>query len=249
MTEFWVSQGNKWCDFCKIFISNNPSSIRNHELGQRHKDNVAQRLNSMREQKLAKEKEQKEAAHALEQIEAKAKRSYQKDMASFQEARDSNLQALVTQEWEMDGSSGYYYNQTSGFYYDPNSGFYYTEALGKWVPQEEALASICVTSGSIQKKLALKKPSSSETGPSTLHNKGSVTSQSAPPPGPVVSNALNPMRTAKGAPSKLTLHKRKRQDEKPKVVSAEEVAALKAREAAKKRVEEREKSLLGLYKH
>lgn len=260
MTEYWVSQGNKWCDFCKIFISNNPASIRNHELGQRHKDNVAQRLNSMREQKVAKEKEQKEAARALEQIEAKAKRSYQKDMASFREARDSNLQALVTQgdgdgtahgfsgEWEMDSSSGYYYNQTSGFYYDPNSGFYYTEALGKWVPQEEALASIRITSGSIQKKLALKKPSSSEAGPSTLDNKDAVTSQSAPPPGLIVSNALNPMRTVKGAPSKLTLNKRKRQDGKPKVVSAEEAAALKAREAARKRVEDREKSLLGLYK-
>ena len=31
--QYWVSQGNKWCDFYKIFISNNPSSIRNHELG------------------------------------------------------------------------------------------------------------------------------------------------------------------------------------------------------------------------
>ncbi|KAL1561034.1 zinc finger protein ZOP1 [Salvia divinorum] len=29
---------NKWCDTCKIYISNNPASIRNHELGQRHKD-------------------------------------------------------------------------------------------------------------------------------------------------------------------------------------------------------------------
>ncbi|VFQ67893.1 unnamed protein product [Cuscuta campestris] len=70
MTEYWVSQGNKWCDFCKIFLSNNPSSVRNHELGQRHKDNVAQRLNSLRQEKTAKEKEQKEAARALEQIEA-----------------------------------------------------------------------------------------------------------------------------------------------------------------------------------
>ncbi|KAL3538896.1 hypothetical protein ACH5RR_002262 [Cinchona calisaya] len=260
MTEFWVSQGNKWCDFCKIFISSNPASIRNHELGQRHKDSVAQRLNAMREKKLANEKEQKEAARALEQIEAKAKRSYQKDMASFQEARDSNLQALVAQddgegtangfsgEWELDSSSGYYYNQSNCFYYDPNSGFYYTEALGKWVAQEEALASIRVPSGS-QKKIPLKKPSSSEAGLSGLDNKGAVTSQSAPPPGPVVSAALNPMRTAKGAPSKFAVNKRKRQDDKPKVLSPEEAAALKAREAARKRVEEREKSLLGLYKH
>lgn len=67
--QYWVSQGNKWCDFCKIFISNNPTSIRNHELGQRHKDSVAKRLVTMRQEKAAKEKEQKEAARALEQIE------------------------------------------------------------------------------------------------------------------------------------------------------------------------------------
>jgi WW domain-binding protein 4 len=68
--QYWVSQGNKWCDFCKIFISNNPTSIRNHELGQRHKDNVAKKLDSMRKDNIAKEKQQKEAARALEQIEA-----------------------------------------------------------------------------------------------------------------------------------------------------------------------------------
>ncbi|KAL9319144.1 hypothetical protein ACSQ67_015661 [Phaseolus vulgaris] len=89
MTEYWVSQGNKWCDFCKIYISNNPSSIRNHELGQRHKDNVAKRLAAMRKENIAKEKEQKETARAIEQIEAKAQRSYQKDKAKFEEARES----------------------------------------------------------------------------------------------------------------------------------------------------------------
>lgn len=67
--QYWVSQGNKWCDFCKIFISNNPSSIRNHELGQRHKDSVAKRLDTMRKEGAAKEKQLKEATRALEQIE------------------------------------------------------------------------------------------------------------------------------------------------------------------------------------
>lgn len=71
--QYWVSQGNKWCDICKIYISNNPSSIRNHELGQRHKDNVEKRLTTMRKDSAAKEKEKKDAAKALEQIEAVSK--------------------------------------------------------------------------------------------------------------------------------------------------------------------------------
>ncbi|CAI9786330.1 unnamed protein product [Fraxinus pennsylvanica] len=261
MTEFWVSQGNKWCDVCKIYISNNPASIRNHDLGTRHKDNVTKKLNTMRQDKVAKEKEQKEAARVLEQIEAKAKRSYQKDLAVFRESRDSNTQALVSEdsgqgiaegstfsgEWEQDSSSGYYYNQKTNCYYDPNSGFYYTDALGKWVTQEEALAASQVSSESIQRKPSSGKP------PSTSENRPAAETKSislsGPPPGHVVSAPLNPMRSVKGVASQLTVNKRKRSAEKPKAMSAAEAAALKAREAARKRVEEREKSLLGLYKH
>jgi len=65
-----VSQGNKWCDFCKIFIANNPFSIRTHELGKRHKDNVTKRLSTMQKESEAKDKEQQQAARALQQIEA-----------------------------------------------------------------------------------------------------------------------------------------------------------------------------------
>ncbi|KHG15809.1 WW domain-binding 4 [Gossypium arboreum] len=247
MTEYWVSQGNKWCDFCKIFISNNPSSIRNHELGQRHKENVAKRLTTMRKESAAKEKEQKDAARALEQIEAKAKRSYQKDVASF-EARDSSDQALDSQvDWDYDSSSGYYYNQNNELYFDPKSGFYYSDAIGRWVTQEEAYSKVQASSNTKSRDPILKKPfPTSETGP-VADSKSVAKSQNKTAPGPVISATLNPMRSVKGASSSLAV-KRKRQDEKPKAVSKEEAAALKAREAAKKRVEEREKPLLGLYK-
>ncbi|GMI74536.1 Zinc-finger and OCRE domain-containing Protein 1 [Hibiscus trionum] len=243
MTEYWVSQGNKWCDFCKIFISSNPSSIRNHELGQRHKENVAKRLTTMRKESAAKEKEQKDAVRALEQIEAKAKRSYQKDVASF-EARDSTAEALDGQEdWEYDSSSGYYYNQNNGLCYDPKSGFYYSDAIGRWVTQEEAYAKVQASSSG-----PFKKPFSSSGAGPVADSKSVAKSQNKTAPGPVLSATLNPMRSVKGAQSSLAV-KRKRQDEKkPKAVSKEEAAALKAREAAKKRVEEREKPLLGLYK-
>ncbi|CAK7329828.1 unnamed protein product [Dovyalis caffra] len=250
MTEYWVSQGNKWCDFCKIFLSNNPSSIRNHELGQRHKDNVAKKLDSMRKDNVTKEKQQKEAARALEQIEAKANRSYQKDVANLKEA--SSLRALDIQEdgqekWDYDSTSGYYYNQSNGLHYDPNSGFYYSDAIGKWVTQEEAYTAVQVSSGSKNKESSFKKPLPASAVSLVKENK--VAAQNGPPPGRVVSASLNPTRCVKGAPSKIVVNKRKRPDEKPKAVSAEEKAALKAREAARKRVEEREKSLLGLYQH
>ncbi|KAL0356796.1 UNVERIFIED_CONTAM: Zinc finger protein ZOP1 [Sesamum calycinum] len=229
MTEYWVSQGNKWCDTCKIYISNNPASIRNHELGQRHKDNVAKRLNTMREEKAAKREEQKQAFRLLEQIEAKAKRSYEKDLATFREARETNAQALIAEDSNQGTADG---STMSG---------------GKWVTQEEALAAFQVSSGPIQKKPSLGKPPSASGNRPGGETKSASTSESGPPPGRVVSTPLNPLRPVKGATSSVAV-KRKRPDEKPKAMSKEEEAALKAREAARKRVEEREKPLLGLYK-
>ncbi|MCL7045840.1 hypothetical protein MKW94_026070 [Papaver nudicaule] len=146
-------------------------------------------------------------------------------------------------DWELDSVSGYYYNKLNGFYYDPNSGFYYSDAIGKWVTQEEAFA----IGGSAQPKpkgSLSKKPLSAASEPGSKSNSG-------PAPGLVVQgSSLNPSRTIKGASSSIAVKKRTRQDEKkPKVVSKEEAAALKAREAAKKRVEEREKPMLGLYQN
>ncbi|KAI4310360.1 hypothetical protein MLD38_035343 [Melastoma candidum] len=238
MTEFWVSQGNKWCDFCKIYLSNNPATIRNHELGQRHKDNVAKRLNDMRKDKAAKEKELKEAARAIQQIESKAQRSYQKDVASQKEARESHdidsQMGNGDEKWEYDSSSGYYRSEDTGLLYDSNSGFYYSDTLGKWVTQEEAYKSV-----QLSKKPKSAQPSGKAT-PAT-EKKGLAF-------GPVVSGPLNKVKTAKGAaPSSFAVKRKRPEEKKRKVVSKEEEAALKAREAAKKRMEEREKPLLGLY--
>ncbi|CAO2831863.1 unnamed protein product [Amaranthus hypochondriacus] len=248
MTEYWVSQGNKWCDFCKIFLTNNPNTIRNHELGQRHKENVAKRLTDMRKEKAAKEKQEKEAANTLQQIEAKAIRSYQKDVASQESKQSQAPTDSLTGDtaWEYDNTSGYYYDQHTRIHYDPKSGFYYSDVLGKWVTQEEAFAAAKTSAGSTQKVPLKNSLASSASGKSTSKkDDAKITSGRAP--GTVVSESLNPTRSVKGAPSSVAVGKRKRPDEKTKAITAEEAAALKAREAAKKRVEEREKSLLGLY--
>ncbi|KAL7252057.1 hypothetical protein ACSBR1_013835 [Camellia fascicularis] len=138
-------------------------------------------------------------------------------------------------EWEYDSSLGYYCNQNNGCFYDPNSGFYYTDALGRWVTQEEAFAASRASSNSASKKSILKKPLSTLEGRSALENKGAAKSQNGAKPGPVVSVPLNPKRSIKGVPSSLTVNKRKRQDEKPKVLSEVEQLHLK-----KGRLQERE---------
>lgn len=113
--------------------------------------------------------------------------------------------------------------------------------------QEEAIAAFQASSGPTQKKPSFGKPLSSLQNKPGSESKNGSTSESGPPPGRVVSTPLNPMRSMKGATSSVAV-KRKRLPEKPKALSKEELAAVKAREAARKRVEEREKPLLGLYK-
>ncbi|CAL5046760.1 unnamed protein product [Urochloa decumbens] len=246
MTEYWVSQGNKWCDFCKIFIANNPFSIRTHELGKRHKDNVAKKLSTMQKESDAKDKEQQQAARALQQIEAKAKKSYQKDLENSQRNVDGDTSAAPGDGWVFDSTSGYYYDKSTGLYYDSNSGFYYSDGLGKWVTQEEAYKSVQTSKADAGQSSSsqAKAPPAAETAVPTI--------KGGPVPGRVVTKPLNPMRPIKGkgtpAPSAVPANKRKREDGKPKVISKEEEAALKAREAARKRVEDREKPLMGLYR-
>lgn len=40
------------------------------------------------------------------------------------------IQLPMMTEWELDSTSGYYYNESNGFYYDSSSGFYYSDAIG-----------------------------------------------------------------------------------------------------------------------
>ncbi|KAL4588750.1 hypothetical protein LXL04_001645 [Taraxacum kok-saghyz] len=163
---------------CKCSISNNPSTIKNHDLGPRHKDNLA-KMSNMKEEKAAKDKEKKKSARVLTltQIEEKASRSNKNG-----KTRDSNATTLGAQtkeglgdistmvelsgDWQRDMSLGYYYNQTNCCYYDPNSGFYYTDALGKWVTLKEVLDAIPKLSSG---------PTKSQTSEIGQHHKDNVT--------------------------------------------------------------------------
>jgi WW domain-binding protein 4 len=171
----------------------------------------------------------------------KAKKSYQKDLENSQRNVDGDTSAAPGDGWEFDSTSGYYYDKSTGLYFDSNSGFYYSDGLGKWVTQEEAYAWAKTSQANAgQSSSSQTKPTASVATVPTI--KGGQA------PGLVVKKPLNPMRTVKGAPSAIAVNKRKREDGKPKVISKEEEAALKAREAARKRMEDREKPLMGLYR-
>lgn len=206
MTEFWVSQGNKWCDFCKIFISNNSTSIRTHELGTRHKDNVTKKLAGIRKDNAVKEREKLLALKDLEKIETQAKKSYERDLAAMR-GLDSTSKGRLS---------------------DTKNKGSVTRA-----PEESLEAVPAAQRGSGREPVGKKIVKNALNGqPSATRN---------------ASSAYQNGRSSKGMmASSLEVSKRKRV-EKPVSNSSEEAAALAARESARKRIKEREESLMGLY--
>ena len=39
--QFWKSNAMFWCDYCKVWMNDNPATKATHEAGMKHKDNVA----------------------------------------------------------------------------------------------------------------------------------------------------------------------------------------------------------------
>jgi WW domain-binding protein 4 len=120
--------------------------------------------------------------------------------------------------------------------------------LGKWVTQEEAYKSVKASTANVGQSSTSQITSQTKA---PISDTSAPTIKGGPAPGRVVTKPLNPMRPIKCTPSAsaaITANKRKREDNRPKAISKEEETALKAREAARKRMEEREKPLMGLYK-
>eukprot|EP00246_Nothoceros_aenigmaticus_P003116 TRINITY_DN14062_c0_g1_i1.p1 TRINITY_DN14062_c0_g1~~TRINITY_DN14062_c0_g1_i1.p1 ORF type:complete len:270 (-),score=41.13 TRINITY_DN14062_c0_g1_i1:257-1066(-) len=266
MTEYWVSQGNKWCDYCKIFIANNATSIRTHEFGTRHKENVAKRVAAMRKDTVSKEKEKQQAIKDLTKIEAQALKSYEKDLAAIKNAdkrRGASLQSaqrgapsrppakgMHSYDWTYDSSTGYHYHADTTLFYDSSSGLYYSDALGKWSTQEEALKATQEEDDIGPAMPTGSRSTSSTLGPaskkSVTANSSSNKKQTTESVGPSPEFSIPSRVVVRGVASSLAVGKRKR-EYKPGRKSSEEAAALAARDAARRRTEEREKALLGLY--
>eukprot|EP00249_Psilotum_nudum_P017544 c26381_g1_i2 orf=252-1037(-) len=258
MTEYWVSQGNKWCEYCKIFIANNPVTIRTHEFGQRHKENVAKKLATIRKETVAKEKEKQQAVKDLERIEAKARQSYEKDLVASQK-KEVCVSAATRQglhdNFEV-GENRLLLSRAVNRSEDSLTATSDHKADGKWATKEEAFQAHQVVKDAVHNISTVRATASKQVianvVPENLKDSTNPASRSlsnasnAALPGPVLQVPKGTVRLGKGVPSSLDLGKRKR-EEKTDLISSKEAAALAAREAARKRTQEREKGFLGLY--
>eukprot|EP00193_Tetraselmis_chui_P005432 CAMPEP_0177753912 /NCGR_PEP_ID=MMETSP0491_2-20121128/1725_1 /TAXON_ID=63592 /ORGANISM="Tetraselmis chuii, Strain PLY429" /LENGTH=278 /DNA_ID=CAMNT_0019269253 /DNA_START=205 /DNA_END=1045 /DNA_ORIENTATION=+ len=156
MTEFWVSQKNHWCEFCKVWLKDTISSRATHENGMKHKENVAKKLREMRHKGDAEKKEKELLERTWKGIEEKAKRQYEEDLRSGAVAKavpKASAATTATQPavqsialaggakiagsagnsaWVLDKGSGYLYNEALRWYYDKATQFYYGGSPPEW---------------------------------------------------------------------------------------------------------------------
>eukprot|EP00242_Pyramimonas_sp_CCMP2087_P014108 CAMPEP_0198213162 /NCGR_PEP_ID=MMETSP1445-20131203/28714_1 /TAXON_ID=36898 /ORGANISM="Pyramimonas sp., Strain CCMP2087" /LENGTH=124 /DNA_ID=CAMNT_0043887773 /DNA_START=269 /DNA_END=639 /DNA_ORIENTATION=+ len=110
MTEFWVSQGNKWCEYCKCWMSNNKASIAIHNNAENHKKNLEIRLRDVRRNADKEKREEELAKNSFAAIEAAARKAYKKDLS---EGRPEDVQGPQLPGASLPGMRQQAYNQAS----------------------------------------------------------------------------------------------------------------------------------------
>ncbi|PSC76250.1 nucleic acid binding [Micractinium conductrix] len=120
MTEFWVSQKNKWCEYCKCWLKDTAQSWAVHERGSGHQENVTRRLRDMRLKADQEKRDEAELVVTLGKVEAEAQKRYEQDQKAAAAARRDTLG-----EWVWNEAAGYYYNAKHRWYYDKGTAMYY----------------------------------------------------------------------------------------------------------------------------
>ncbi|CAD5229807.1 unnamed protein product [Bursaphelenchus okinawaensis] len=83
MAEYWKSQAKKFCEICKVWFADNKASIDNHEMGQKHKAMVQQRLREMGQKSKQKDKDTANLNATLVAMEAAALAAMKRDGQSI----------------------------------------------------------------------------------------------------------------------------------------------------------------------
>eukprot|EP00891_Asterochloris_glomerata_P003314 jgi/Astpho2/3314/gw1.00054.114.1_t len=66
-----------WCEYCKVWMNDNPATKATHENGLKHKENVSKRLRDMRKKQDADKKGEILAKQSMASIETAAKAQYE----------------------------------------------------------------------------------------------------------------------------------------------------------------------------
>ena len=74
--DSWTSSVNRFCKYCKCWVSDNKISWAGHEQGARHKKAVEDKLIEMKRQAVMNQKNTQDERHFLQKMEEAALRDY-----------------------------------------------------------------------------------------------------------------------------------------------------------------------------
>ncbi|KAL6769253.1 hypothetical protein ACKKBG_A18085 [Auxenochlorella protothecoides x Auxenochlorella symbiontica] len=134
MTEFWVSQANHWCEYCKVWLKDTAQSRAVHEKGIKHQENVAKRLSAMRRKAVDEKAAAVQTAKTMKAIEEEAAAQFARDRAEAAAHRAASLG-----EWVLNHETGQHYNAQHRWYYDSGSKMYYGGDPPDWTASPATL--------------------------------------------------------------------------------------------------------------
>ncbi|KAF2069353.1 hypothetical protein CYY_009324 [Polysphondylium violaceum] len=113
------SNNNKhWCNYCKIFIQPNPSSIKSHEEGWKHKNAASKFIADQSRAKKNDDREKKKELFEIQKIQDKAAKSYrEKDLGRDLERKKLDLQKQQLENLNHNDYYQYYQVQQQQGYF------------------------------------------------------------------------------------------------------------------------------------
>jgi len=88
-----VSNVKHWCTYCKLFIDGKKMSIKKHEAGKKHKEEVAKKLNAMAKDRMSKDREESDMDKEMKRLESLAMAQCELDVAHGHTTGYTNLHA------------------------------------------------------------------------------------------------------------------------------------------------------------
>ncbi|GLD96449.1 hypothetical protein PINS_up005132 [Pythium insidiosum] len=95
MVDYWVSRERHYCKFCNVWMQSDKASIRHHEQGGRHKQNVDAALKAKRRDKSDAAAAERELAQQLREIERAAHAKFATDVATGSSSAVASASGVV----------------------------------------------------------------------------------------------------------------------------------------------------------
>ncbi|KAK9848656.1 hypothetical protein WJX84_002334 [Apatococcus fuscideae] len=138
MTEFWKSNPMFWCDYCKVWMQDNPHAKAVHERGIKHQERVEKKLRDMRRKAVSDKKEEELAVSTMSSIKAKARKEYEEDMRKAGEAQRDHIGTWRRkQDEDVKKDADLWHNSAVDYYFDDVTKMYYGGDPAAWTTQPE----------------------------------------------------------------------------------------------------------------